>query len=754
MSDKPADTTAAYQVELVIRQLDSLSMLPCVAARVFSQPLESKSSLSALAEIIESDPALAAKIFSLTRRWAVSLPDEKPSIRRAIDKLPAHVVRDAVFSVKVYQPFGQNEDRVTLSKQLVQHSLAVACCAKDIAGILSPGMDSQLAYFAGLLHDIGKLALEEAMPKSFARIVEEAKSQAVSCCAIEQKHLGTDHTILGKRVAQKWHLPERITLAVWLHHSDTDIISQDMPEARIAQIVQAADLLARQCGIGSSGSFDSPDLPEKTSQRLGITDEQLEQIRRALPEAVERKSKILGLDRPNAAKDYCDVVHATAGRLAKKHTKLSLENRRLQTASSHLDFITEFLLSINSADRAVDIAENFAAGWQRFYQTGTVCLYLIPPADSQKVEAVIVENLSQSRIVSLNVPPDSASVPEAIANDFAILNAHEHIGWLFEQLDVEFDLSQTKLLPLLSAGKAIGAIAFEVRYPADTELFLEDFKASASTAGAVLNMASLGQRQQDFAERFAQLLAKCRDTRGKIAEEAGPKHRRGEPAATAPLASLAEMSAGAAHELNNPLLVISGRAELLAKAETDSEKKRILEQIQQNTSQISQIVDDLMAFAEPKQPSPATTDIKQIIEEATQLAARKCNLEHIDIRTNIADGAKSVFADPVQIVSAIANVICNSLESYTGEPGPIKVTAKADESGDFVKLQISDLGCGMDEDILQKATQPFFSAKPAGRKRGMGLAHAARLIELNNGSLNITSRPGEGTTVTISLPCK
>ncbi len=68
--------------------------------------------------------------------------------------------------------------------------------------------------------------------------------------------------------------------------------------------------------------------------------------------------------------------------------------------------------------------------------------------------------------------------------------------------------------------------------------------------------------------------------------------------------------------------------------------------------------------------------------------------------------------------------------------------------------EISDFGCGMDEQTLQKAMYPFFSNLPAGQKRGMGLAHAARLIQLNGGSLSITSIPGTGTTVSILLPCK
>jgi len=161
-----------------------------------------------------------------------------------------------------------------------------------------------------------------------------------------------------------------------------------------------------------------------------------------------------------------------------------------------------------------------------------------------------------------------------------------------------------------------------------------------------------------------------------------------------------------------------------------------------------------MSFARPQEPRPAETNIKQILDEAAQLTRQKTGVEHINVQIEVAEGLKSVFVDSAQIASAIANVFSNAIESYTGSLGPIKVTATAEESGNFVKLQISDLGCGMDAEILQKATHPFFSAKPAGRKQGMGLAYAHRVIRLNKGGLRIISRPGSGTAVTIMLPCK
>jgi putative nucleotidyltransferase with HDIG domain len=741
MPNEKADLTSAQQIELFIRRLDSLSTLPSVAVQFFSKLLQSQFSPSAIADIIELDPALTAKTLSLIHQQGLSFSGEKFSLRQVLDKLPAHLIREVFFSIKVLGAFNANDNRALLRKELALHALAAACCAKDIAEIMSPRMNPRLVHCAGLLHDIGKLALEEIMPKSFVHIFEEAKSKGASACTIEQKHLGLDHTILGKRLAQKWCLPNQITLAIWLHHGDVVRISQSMPEARIAQVVQLADSIARQSGLGQSGSFGPPEPAEQIAQSLAINFEQLEQIRRKLPETVRQKSEILGLDLPNATAAYCDIVHTTTARLAHEHTELSLENRQLQSASSHFDFITEFLLSINSASGAIDIAENFAARWQKFYQTGAVCLYFAPQAKSQYIEAVVVESLSQTKLVYLNASAETPAIPKVITRDFSILDAHDYVDWLFEQLDVDFDLKRTKLMPLLSRGKAIGAIVFELRYPADVELFREKFRASTSIAGSILDVACAAVKQQRFAEQFARLPVKPMDTQPQIDTESS-------------LNALVEMAAGAAHELNNPLSVISGRAQLLNQTETEQGKKQILKQIQENAGKISRIIEELMSFARPQEPRPAETNIKQIIDEALQLTSQKTGVEHINVQIEVAEDLKSVFVDSAQIASAIANVFSNAIESYAGSLGPIKVTAIAEESGDFVKLQISDLGCGMDTETLQKATQPFFSAKPAGRKQGMGLAYAQRVIRLNKGSLGIISRPGGGTTVTIMLPCK
>jgi putative nucleotidyltransferase with HDIG domain len=745
MSQETTDVSAGHEVELAVRRLDSLSMLPAVAARFLSQLTEAKHWSLVLVETIESDPALAARVLSLIGRQGTGSANAIVSIRQALDKLPIHTVRDAFFSLDVFQDLGTNysptRPDVLLKEGLTLHALAVACCAEAIAEAASVQIDSQTAYLAGLLHDIGKLALGQAMPKSFARIFEYAKLQGASLCTIEQKYLGIDHTILGKRLAGKWNLPEQITLAIWLHHSRSALITGAMPEAIIAQIVQLADLIARQCGIGQSGSYDRPDLPQEVLDCLAITDRQAQQIRSNLPEAVARRSELLGLDSANAEALYCNTLHTASARLARDNTKLSLENRRLQTVSGGFDFAADFLSSVNSAAEVVEVAENFAARWQKFYQTGPVCLYLAAPGRGQFIEAVVVEGGGRSRPVSLMAPEQASVIPGELTDSFAILDVDDRIDWLFEQLGVEFALSRTKLVPLLSAGRAVGVIVFEIRHPAGTENLEARFRPIASIGAAVLDMALNWRRQRHLAEQFARLVG-----------VSGPGLPQSFSAGS--FAGLTEMAAGAAHELNNPLSVISGRAQLLSETETDPGKKQLLKQIIENAGQISQIIDDLMGFARPKQPRPARTNIKQMLDEAGELAAQKTNLQQLDIKLDVNDNSRDLFVDSGQIVSAIANIFSNAVESYADGAGPVKVVAEEDGAGDFVKVEITDFGCGMDADTLEKATQPFFCSQPAGRKRGMGLAYALRLIKLNGGTLDIASRPGNGTTVTISLPCK
>jgi len=755
MPDKEADPTAAARTAIVFSQIDSLSILPAVAVELLTALADTQQPAELLSRIISPEPALSAKILSILHQQGINFAEENFSIRQAIEKLPPALIRNVLFSLKLVPSDRIQQQSAVTAQALLVHCLAVACCAREIAEIITPKMNPHLAFSAGLLHDIGKIAIQQIMPKSFARIAEEAESQNACSCEVERQYLGLPHTIIGKRLAHQWHLPEQIVQAIWLHHTDTTVISLRLPQARIASIVQLADLIARQSGTGLSASYDSTD-PTQMARNLGIQPEQIRQICGKLNSMVEKEAKILSLDSPEPESAYSQAIRAAASNLAGENAKLAEQNRRLHIAGGCLDFATDLLLGINSADSLFELMTKFARQWQNYYQTGQLCLYLKPAAGSQTVDAVLIEGQGKARMLCLNPPAQKNLLPPQISRDFAILQADENLHWLFEQLDVDFELSQTKILPLLCSGKAIGAIVFELRYPVDIKKLEQSFSVTCKLGAAILEIAIAGKNQQNLCETFAEL----------ITPAPGPP-RQTEPAAEAAeapppvielqsqlLTALSEMAAGAAHELNNPLSVVAGRTQLLGKAETDSEKKKNLDLINKNTNEISRIINDLMSFAQPPAPRPTPTPVRQIIDEAIELTKQKTGLEGINIQVGIAEPNKTIFVDSAQIASATANILCNAIESYGDSPGPVKVTDAADKQTNSVKIIVSDFGCGMDKDTSEKATHPFFSAKPAGRKRGMGLAHASRLIQLNQGRLKIESKPASGTTVTVNLPAK
>jgi signal transduction histidine kinase len=310
----------------------------------------------------------------------------------------------------------------------------------------------------------------------------------------------------------------------------------------------------------------------------------------------------------------------------------------------------------------------------------------------------------------------------------------------------------------LSDGKIAAVLVFEMRQPVSDEQLREILEPIGAAAAAVFAAASAGQKQRYYAEQFAQV----KTTETPQTETSPPTEKmptvqmptEPQKETILPFEALTEMAAGAAHELNNPLVVISGRAELLAGAEQDEQKKKILVQISENARKISQIIDELMSFASPAVGQSRRVNLRQVVDKALQLAMQKVKMQSISAKIEIAEDAAEIFADHDQITTAIVNIICNATESYLTKTGPVKIAAQSTSSGKSVKLSISDMGCGMDEQTVRRATLPFFSAKPAGRKRGMGLAIAKRLIELNGGTIEIASKPGDGTTINVLLPVR
>jgi signal transduction histidine kinase len=470
---------------------------------------------------------------------------------------------------------------------------------------------------------------------------------------------------------------------------------------------------------------------------LGLNQDQLDEIRKNLSQQVYHRADLLGLNDRIGAASWCDMISKTAADLARDNTRLSQDNRIYAVSSGHVDFVEQFFASVDPSDAPIDIAAVFGRLWQKHYQTGPVAVYLCDDPSEPILDVAMVDNSSQVDTAVVTIPTGRPAVPESLQGKFAIIPAADSASWIFEQIALVIDSSKAFIAPLRAGTKTVGAIIFEKRLPGDLDMQLPVFSLTSAVAANVIALSLASQRQGRLAERFAELLGRLRDTRDKLA-------------ASTILTGIAEMAAGAGHEMNNPLSVISGRVQLLMESEDDDNKKQILKQIMDRSDEMSQIITDMMSFARPKDPAAAGHSLQKLLDGAVSKTSEAHELTAMEITYNAIDQLGEVFVDAGQIITAIAAVLSNALDSYKGGSGPITIDGDQQQGG--ITIRITDTGCGMTADTLEKAFQPFFSDKLAGRKRGMGLARAMRLIELNNGSINIQSQLEEGTTVTITLP--
>lgn len=742
MVNSATNSSVSKQVELIIGKLDSFSALPEVLSGFITRLGTGELDVTAVSEIVESDPALTAKIFSIADAQGIAFNRRNPVVADVLSNMPSDSLRDAVMSMKVFDAFEADYDpdskRILPRKQLGYHAIAVACCAEEIAAMVLGEKEKQLAFTAGLLHDVGKLAIEEAMPKSFEKIVKEARDTNASMSTIEQKHLGLDHALIGKRLAQKWQLPNEVVMGIWLHHSDAEVITRNIPGAKIAGVIRLADILARQGGFGVSGSCDQCEGIVELANALNLSAGQLEQIKQRFASEVSRRGDLLGLSNPGGAAAYSRLMHKTAAKLTLENNELTTSNRQMAVSSAHMTFVREFLLDVNTSMTASDAAAKYAAGFKKHFSTGPVIVYLDSAQEDESVETVIADD-SGNIGISLVTASAGDSLDNIFGTEFAMIDAEGHFDWLFEQVDVLINTARSKAISLMSKGKLVGCLIFEQRMPTDPTRQFEMFKITSAIGASVLDLASVNTQQSRLAERFADILGQLKISRAQLLE-------------SKTLTAIAETAAGAGHELNTPLAVISGRAQLLYEGETDENKKQMLKQITDRAKEISAIVTDLMDFANPKDADPKTISLSVLISAALDKAITDSGLKAIDIDLDDVDSLGDCIVDKQQIVTTIAAIILNAVQSYTEGTGPIQVNAKCLQTPGMVTFQIIDSGQGMTTETIDKITRPFYSARQAGRGRGMGLAHAQRLLKLNNATMCISSTPDAGTTVTLSLP--
>jgi len=216
------------------------------------------------------------------------------------------------------------------------------------------------------------------------------------------------------------------------------------------------------------------------------------------------------------------------------------------------------------------------------------------------------------------------------------------------------------------------------------------------------------------------------------------------------LATIGELAAGVAHELNEPLGSVLGFAQLAKKNLGQPERtEQDLEKIITASLYAREVIKKLMVFARQMPPRKAQVDLNQVVEEGLYFLEARCARKGIEVVQELAPDLPEVTADPSQLKQVLVNLVVNSVQAMpTG--GRLTVRTQADDAA--VSLTVEDTGVGISEEIREKIFLPFFTTKEVDKGTGLGLAVVHGIITAHGGSIDMESHPGQGTRFRIHLP--
>ncbi len=216
------------------------------------------------------------------------------------------------------------------------------------------------------------------------------------------------------------------------------------------------------------------------------------------------------------------------------------------------------------------------------------------------------------------------------------------------------------------------------------------------------------------------------------------------------LATIGQLSAGVAHELNEPISSVLGFSQLIQKyPKLSKQVKQDIEKIMKASLHAREVVKKLMLFARQVPPQKIQVNLNQIVEESLYFLESRCSKEGIKVIRQLSSDLPEVTADPAQMTQILVNLAVNAIQAMP-EGGRLTIQTKASDR--FVSLIVEDTGVGIKESIMKQIFLPFFTTKDVSKGTGLGLPVVHGIVTSHGGSINADSKVGQGTRFEIQLP--
>ncbi len=227
------------------------------------------------------------------------------------------------------------------------------------------------------------------------------------------------------------------------------------------------------------------------------------------------------------------------------------------------------------------------------------------------------------------------------------------------------------------------------------------------------------------------------------------------------MASLGQLAASVAHEINNPISGVLNLSMLMQRLLKDdgiprdriADFRKYLSQVYNETSRVGRIVTDLLSFSRRSKPQSTNTDLNAIVKDTISLVSHKLKLANVEMHLDLQENLPAVHCDTSQMQQVVLNLVMNGAEAtHKSGRGEVWVKTHVDAGGKEALLEIRDNGEGIPQENMSKIFDPFFTTKEEGKGVGLGLSVVYGIVDAHHGDIEVKSKVGEGTLFRVTLP--
>ena len=749
--------------------VNRLPTLPAVAMEAIRLLEGEDASFDSISDLLKNDQVLTSRIFHYANSAYVGARRPAASIRQALSTLGLNAVRSIILSASVFDCFAEqlDQDRQSLLNFWL-HSIGVAVTAEELAKKLNFPVPEE-AYIAGLLHDMGKLVCYLQFPQKYQQVRKELERQGTFSTSsatpldIEQQVLETDHIETGRLLAEQWSFPKIFAQVMWQHHQPVfETILPDMEN--LPKLIRFADLLCNTHSIGSSYFLPSGTHSHQQSHfaletmmlqhHLTATD-----IDKMMDKVLERTREVGNILGFWDEAEYHKLTGSANQRLGDLSIRLDYDNRILSENNRTLDASGALCRQLRSGLPLADAATTIIAAVHKAFGERR-CLCMIRDTNKKFFTGQLYDG-EAFNLLQIPTEPDSLKrYGKGKKTDVIEAEAVKRLSRRIIDPCEENNL-EAELIDMISNGELLATFFTPARHS-----HLNKMPVLGQLMVDFSDVASDHDPPQDLLQNFETLTLSAGNGIERLlleadltrqSEEIARASRRMEESQrllfhSHRLATVGRLAAGAAHEINNPLTIISLNIQILDRLLGKDRDKAVSERLEVIASQeerIAKIVQDLMSFARPTQPKLTTDRISDIMDRVLKVIGDRVSMTKIEVNNKLKSETPPVLVDPLQIEQVFMNLLINANHAM---PDGGTITLRDKSTDGMVEIDISDTGAGISRKNLGKIFDPFFTTKKEGEGTGLGLAVCHSIIEHNGGAMRVNSEEDKGTTFTIALP--